>query len=104
MHQMLAPERCSEAFDQALRRLVFQNDSDHDAISTPFNPFGRAVQPYGRPVPRGVGSREAGHEVRLLAEIIEQFLPQFAASDQRQAHMRDAHGSAFATPPPPKRR
>ena len=78
--------------------------SDHDAISTPFDPFGRAVQPYGRPVPRGVGSREAGHEVRLLAEIIEQFLPQFAASDQRQAHTRDAHGSAFATPPPPKRR
>ena len=30
MHQVRAPERCSEAFDQALRRLVFQNDLDHD--------------------------------------------------------------------------
>ena len=99
MHQVRARERCPETFDQSTSGLIVQDDSDQDAIGAPLDPLGRAVQLYVRPVPRALGSGEAGHEIRLLAEIIEQFLPQFAARDQRQTHPRCGHGIAFATLP-----
>ena len=99
MHQVRALEHCPETFDQSTSGLIVQDDSDQDAIGAPLDPLGRAVQLYVRPVPRALGSGEAGHEIRLLAEIIEQFLPQFAARDQRQTHPRGGHGIAFATLP-----
>ena len=99
MHQVRAHEHGPETFDQSIRRLFVQDDSDQNAISAPLDPLGRAVQPYGRPVPGGLGRGKAGHEIRLLAEIVEQLLPEFAANDQRQAHMRGGHGTAFATRP-----
>ena len=74
-------------------------NSDQDAISAPPYPLGRTLQPYVRAVPSGPGSGEAGHDVRLLAEIVEQLRAELAARDQRQANTRGGHDTAFATPP-----
>ena len=74
MHQVRAHEHGPETFDQSIRRLFVQDDSDQNAIGVPLDLLGRGLQPYGRAVSGGIGCREAGHQIRLLAEIVEQLL------------------------------